>query len=488
VVDTALPVMAIVLPALIGFAIFFSVERDRLSGILSLIASLLSFSLVVSMFPILMKGKFIQCCSIYLDMEFFPHFRVDWLSNFFALITSFLWVISILYAMKYMELKSQGSKARFFGFFTLSAASAVAVTMAGNILTLFVFYELLTVFTYPLVAHTETPEALGAAKKYLIYLMAGDSLLLFSVLFTITLGGTQTFAKIGMIPSELGSGALLFLLGTYIVGFGIKAAIFPFSDWLPSVVVAPTPVTALLHAVAVVNAGVYGIMRVILNVFGVELIRNMGATGPLIWITGLTIIFGSIMALYQDDLKRRLAFSTVANISYPVLGTALLSSSALIGGLFHLAAHALLKISLFFCAGAIDVHLGKKRVSELSGIGYEMPFTMVCFTLGSLGLMGVPLTLGFVSKWYLWRGPLEANQPAAVVFLFLSSILCALYLLSVVYIAFFKRFNGEKKISRLHWLIAFPMSVGVVAGLFFGLFPEFLLSVIKPVATTYFGR
>lgn len=486
-VDTALPVIAIVLPAVIGFAIFFTGERNRLSVVLSLVASLLSFSLVVLMLSILKKGKFIQCCSIYRDMEFFPYFRVDWLSNFFALITSFLWIISILYAMKYMEMKSQGSRARFFGFFTLSATSAIGVAIAGNMMTLFVFYELLTVFTYPLVAHTETIEALRAAKKYLIYLMAGESLLLFSVLFTINFGEAQTFAKIGMMPSELGSRMLLFLLGTYIVGFGIKAAILPFSDWLPSVTVAPTPVTALLHAVAVVNVGVYGIMRVILNVFGVELVRNMGAMSPLVWIAGLTIIFGSIMALYQDDLKRRLAFSTVAHISYPVLGTALLNPSALIGGLFHLAAHAFLKISLFFCAGAIDAHLGKKRISEFSGIGHKMPFTMVCFTLGSLGLMGVPLTLGFVSKWYLWRGPLEANQPAAVVFLFLGSILCALYLLSVVYVAFFKRFNGEKKISRSHWLIAFPISVGVVAGLLFGLFPEFLLSVIKPVAATYFG-
>ncbi len=483
-----IPITAVALPFLIGIAIFFTGKNKKLMGFLSSIAALLSLALVSALYSMLVRGNMDVCCPICFGAGFTFCFRVDWLGLFFAGITSLLWVASIPYSIKYMEMKFPDSRARFFGFFTLSAATAIGVTMAGNMLTLFALYELLTIFTYPLVVHAETPAALKAGKKYLVYLLIGEMFLLFAVLSTPEFAGPRAFAKIGLISSEIGSKMLLVLFCSYIVGFGIKAAIFPFSNWLPTVSIAPTPVTGLLHAVAVVNVGVYGIMRVILNVFGIELVRSMGVGVLLVFISGATIIYGSLMALRQDDLKRRLAFSTVDYISYPILGLALLSPTALVGGLLLLVTHAFLKLSLFFCAGAIDIQTGKTKVSELSGIGRRLPFVSTCFAIGSLGLIGMPLTLGFVGKWYLWQGPMETGQPSAMGVLIAGAILCAFYLLYVVYVLFFKQSNVDFVCDlQLNWTMLFPIGAGVLMGLVFGIFPKGLLLLVNNVTMCYFG-
>lgn len=483
-----LPVAAVVLPAAVGFAIFFTGRNKKLREFLSLTAALLGLFLVATLYFLLMQGNTDMCFPICLGQDFTLCFRADWLGMFFAGITSFLWLVSIPYSLKYMEIKSSDSEARFFGFLALSAVAAIGVTMAGNMLTLFIFYELLTVSTYPLVIHAETPVAVRAAKKYLTYLLIGEMLILFAVLSTPGFGEPRAFSKIGVMFPGIGSKMLLFIFFSYIVGFGIKAAIFPFSNWLPTVSVAPTPVTGLLHAVAVVNVGVYGIMRVILNVFGVELTRSMGVGVVLIFISGATIVYGSLMALSQDNLKKRLAFSTVDYVSYSILGVSLLNPAAFAGALLLLVNHAFLKLALFFCAGAVDIQTGKTEVSELSGVGCKMPFTSTCFAIGSLGLIGVPLTLGFVGKWYLWRGPLETNQLGVISVLIAGAILCAFYLLYVVYILFF----GQPEISlncdgKLSWLIRLPIGIGVAGGVVFGVFPKLLILLINPIISCYFG-
>ncbi|HDP70669.1 MAG TPA: monovalent cation/H+ antiporter subunit D family protein [Actinobacteria bacterium] len=484
---SVLPIVAVFLPGAIGVAILFAGENKKLREFLSILASVCSFLMVLAMYFILSKGEVIECNFADFGFNLFLCLRTDWLGLFFAMLTACLWLVSIPYALKYMEKKFFNSGARFFGFFTLSASFAVGVTLAGNMLTLFIFYGLLTFSTYPLVIHSETSTAIRAAKNYLIYLMAGESVLLFAVLATIGFGSSQSFARVGVMFG-VEPRILLFVFMMYVVGFGVKAAVFPFSNWLPMVSVAPTPVTGLLHAVAVVNMGVYGIMRVILNVFSLKLVQSMGIGFLLIIISSITIIYGSLMALRQDDFKRRLAFSTVAYVSYPILGMALLNPSAFIGGLFLLVTHAFLKLALFFCAGAIDVQTGKNKISELSGVGQKLQVVGTLFTIGSLGLIGTPLTPGFVGKWYLWRAPLETNQPGIIGVLIIGSVLCALYLLYVVYTLFFKRLDDNLVFGdKLSYWISFPIGAGVFGGLVFGIFPKILLSIINPMVIYYFG-
>ncbi|MDO8886894.1 proton-conducting transporter membrane subunit [Candidatus Oleimmundimicrobium sp.] len=484
-----LPVAVVVLPALAGLIIFFTGNNRKLRESLSLIAAILSFLLVVALyFALGQGGKGSICCPLCLGYGFTFCLRADWLGLFFAGTTSLLWLVSVPYFIRYMEIKFPGNENRFFGFLTLSVAAAIGVAMAGNMLTLFALYELLTIFTYPLVAHTETPVVLKAAKKYLVYLLVGEMLLLFAVLSTPAFEQLDAFSKIGTMSSGIGLKMLFLIFCCYIVGFGIKAAVFPLGDWLPSVSVAPTPVTALLHAVAVVNVGLFGIMRVILNVFGLKLTRSIRGGTLLVFISCATIIYGSLQALNQNNLKKRLAFSTVEHLSYSILGVSLLNPTAFIGGLVFLISHAFLKLSLFLCAGIIDIKTGKTKVSELSGVGRKLPFISTCFAICSFGLIGMPLTLGFVGKWYLWRGPMETGQLSVMAVLIAGSVLCAFYLLYVVYMLFFKQADVDLVCDlQLNWPVYLPIGVGIFGNLFFGIFPKPLFLLIKPIITCYFG-
>jgi len=334
------------------------------------------------------------------------------------------------------ELKEH-SQTRYFCFFALALSATVGVAFSANLLTLYLFYEMLSLATYPLVTHHQDKEARSSGRKYLLYILGTSiGLVLPAMIICYYLTGTLEFSRQGFLAGSGSKTLMAVLVVMFLFGFA-KGAVMPLHSWLPAAMVAPTPVSALLHAVAVVKVGVFSIVRVLTGVFGIELLSSLHFGTLIGYIAAITIIVGSLIALSQNELKRRLAFSTISQLSYIVLGTALLSPKGLIGSMTHIAMHAFGKITLFFCAGAIFVATGKKQISELTGIGKKMPVTMIAFFVGSLSVIGLPPTGGFFSKWYLVLGTLEAHQwPILIVFLF-SSLLNAAYFLPIVYKAFF---------------------------------------------------
>ena len=407
----------------------------------SLSAAAVKFGVVVSMLPGTLRGN----VYVYQLVDFTEGigiaFRADALGTFFSLISSTLWIFTTIYAIGYMQ--GDDNRVRFFGFFALCVSTTVGIAYAANMLTLFLFYEMLTICTYPLVIHAQTPEAFKAGRKYLAYTLTGGACVLVATVITYNAAGTVALDRPGILNAEMGTPTLLAIFALFMIGFGVKAAIMPLHGWLPSAMVAPAPVSALLHAVAVVKAGAFGILRVIYNIFGVTLLRDLGFTVPLAWLAAFTIIAGSVMALLQTNLKRRLAYSTISQLSYIVLGASLLTPYAATAAIVHIANQAFPKITMFFVAGAIQKRTGKTRVDELAGIGYQMPWTMGAFTVAALSFVALPLFAGFITKWYLSLGALQAGSWWFVVLLLASSLLNAAYWLPIVYAAFFKAPSGE---------------------------------------------
>ncbi len=367
-------------------------------------------------------------------------FRVDQLGLFFGLAVATLWLLAAVYSLGYM--KGEHALTRYYGFMLLCLAWTLGVAFAGNLLTLFIFYELFSISTYPLIAHEETPEAIAAAKKYIIYILIGGTFVLFGIVLTFYLAGSQTLRQTGILPWTDPT-TLRTLFWIFVLGFGVKAAIMPLHGWVPDAhPAAPAPISALLSGV-MVAAGTFGLTRVVLNVFGAQLIRHLGVATPFALVVSFTIIVASLMALDQDDLKRRLAYSTIGQMGYIMLGLILLTPQSALGGLLHLANHAFMKGALFFCAGVIIKKTGKRRVSEMAGIARRLPITMVCFSIAALAMIGTPPLSGFISKWFLGVGALQAGQPLYIVVLLLSSLLGAAYFLPVVYTAFFREPEGE---------------------------------------------
>jgi multicomponent Na+:H+ antiporter subunit D len=436
------PVLAPTLSLVCAGLIFLTGKRAFWRRFWSLGAAVAKLGVVMSMLPGTINGT----VYVFKLMDFTPGiglgFRVDALGMFFAVVSSTLWIFTTIYAIGYME--PEHSKVRFFGFFALCVSTTVGIAFAENLLTLFLFYESLTIVTYPLVIHEETPEAFKAGRKYLTYTLIGGAFVLIGTVLTYQTAGTLTLSKPGILSLANGTQVLTVLFVTLIAGFGVKAAIMPLHGWLPSAMVAPTPVSALLHAVAVVKAGAFGILRVIYNVFGVELLRQMNLTTWLAWLAAFTILAGSFIALFQDNFKRRLAYSTISQLSYIVLGAALLTPFAATAAIAHIANQAFAKITMFFCAGAIQRKTGKTSIHELAGIGYRMPFTMGAFTVAALSFVGVPLFAGFVTKWYLSLGALEAGDWWFVIVMIASALLNAAYFLPIVYLAFFKAPPGTE--------------------------------------------
>ena len=402
----------------------------------SLGAATLKLIVVLSMLPGSLRGT----VYVWNLVDFTPGiglaFRADALGMFFALVTSTLWVFTTVYAIRYM--RGEEHPIRFFGFFALCVSTTVGIAFAANLITLFLFYEMLTICTYPLVIHDETPDALKAGRKYLTYTLIGGALVLIGTILTYNTAGTLTLGQPGILDAGMGTRNLGLIFVMLVTGFGVKAAIMPLHGWLPTAMIAPTPVSALLHAVAVVKAGAFGILRTVYCVFGVTLLREIGFANVLAWVAAFTIIAASLVALFQDNLKKRLAFSTVSQMSYIVLGAALLTPYAATAAIVHIANQAFAKITMFFVAGAIQRKTGKTNVHELAGIGYRMPWTMGAFTVASLSFIGVPLFAGFVTKWYLSLGALQADAWWFVLVMFTSSLLNAAYWLPIVYLAFFK--------------------------------------------------
>jgi multicomponent Na+:H+ antiporter subunit D len=348
----------------------------------------------------------------------------------------------------------------------------MGIAFAANLLTFLIFYEVLTISTYPLVIHKESAAAISAGRKYLAFLLTAGVALLLAVGLTQMMAGTLDFSAGGVLSPAIGQAGLLGLFVLFLVGVGAKAGLIPLHSWLPTAMIAPTPVSALLHAVAVVKAGVFGFARVVGFVFGPELAADIGATTLAAIAAATTIVIASLLALAQDNLKRRLAYSTISHLSYIILGTVLLAPAGWFGGLFHITTHAAMKITLFFCAGAIYVKTGRENVSDLDGIGRQMPLTMAAFTVGSLGLAGMPPVGGFLSKWFLAQGAVETGQPILLAVLLLSGLLNAGYLFPIVVRAFFKSSNDFTKFDEASPLMLIPLFSTAVLALLLGFYPD----------------
>ena len=355
----------------------------------------------------------------------------------FGLIASFLWIITTLYAIGYMRGHHEKNQTRFYVFFAYAIASVMGVAFAGNLFTLFIFYEVLSLSTFPLVTHAGTEAAKRAGRIYLGILFSTSIVFqLLAIIWTYAIAGTLDFAQGGILSGRAAAGVVPILLGLFVFGIG-KAAVMPFHRWLPAAMVAPTPVSALLHAVAVVKAGVFSILKITVYIFGIDFITQVGASVWLMWVAAATIILGSLVAFTKDNLKARLAYSTVSQLSYIVLGAMLANASGIIGGGMHIAMHAFGKITLFFCAGAIMVAAHKTEISQLKGLGRTMPVTFFAFFIGTLSIVGLPPAGGSWSKWFLGMGSLEAGQVGLVAVLMVSSLLSLAYLMEIPLKGFF---------------------------------------------------
>jgi multicomponent Na+:H+ antiporter subunit D len=457
------PAISLVCAALV----FASADNTFWRRFFSIAAALAKLVIVMSMLPGSLRGVVYTFNLVEFTEGVGLAFRADALGMFFSVVSSTLWLVTTIYAIGYME--REPNRRRFFGFFALCVSTTVGVAFAENLLTMFLFYESLTICTYPLVIHDETPEAMKAGRKYLIYTLTGGAFVLLGSIVTYQLAGTMTLSQPGILPLAAGRTTLTMLFVALIAGFGVKAAIMPLHGWLPSAMVAPTPVSALLHAVAVVKVGAFGILRTIYNIFGVALLRELGVCTWLAGLAAFTILAASVVAIFQDNLKRRLAFSTISQLSYIVLGASLLTPLAATAAIVHIANQAFAKITMFFVAGSIQRTTGKTTVHELAGIGFRMPYTMAAFTVAALSFIGVPLLAGFVTKWYLSLGALEAGEWWYALVMLASALLNAAYWLPVVYTAFFKTEpTAEVEVHEAHWTMLGPTLVCAVFVIFLG--------------------
>jgi len=433
------PLAAVLLPAIGVLAIVASRRTPNVREGVTILTALATFGIVASLVPATLSGTthVTRLGTLVPGIEL--TLRADPLGMIFALVASLLWLVTSFYSIGYMRGLDEHSQTRYFAAFAGSVGAALGVSFASNLVSLYVFYELLTVATYPLVAHDESETARQAGRKYLTYTFGGGVAVLAGTVLVFWTTGTVAFtpggiAALASADPVIARAAFALLAG----GFGVKAALIPVHSWLPDAMVAPTPVSGLLHAVAVVKSGVFGVARVVLDVFGPETVSDLGVGLPLAAVAALTILVASVIALRQDNLKRRLAYSTISQLSYIVLGLGILSPASLVGGLLHIPAHAFMKLTLFFCAGAIHVETHTDDISEMAGIGRRMPVTMAAFAVASLGMAGLPLVAGFVSKWYLLIGSIDAGTAVFAGVLFVSGLLNIGYFWPIVYQAFFQ--------------------------------------------------
>lgn len=405
--------------------------------------------------------------------------HADALAMLFISLSAVLWLLTTIYAIGYLE--GQAHQARFFGFFSLCVAATMGIATAGNLFTFFIFYELLTLSTWPLVVHKGTSTAMRGGAVYLRYTLGAGILLLPGIIGFYLLTGLQAFQAGGVVGVVSDGDALLLTVVFWMMalGIGVKAAMVPLHGWLPTAMVAPAPVSALLHAVAVVKAGAFGIVRLIHDLYGVEVVAELGVGLPLALLASLTILYGSWRALTQDEIKLRLAFSTVSQVSYITLGVAIAGPLASVGGLVHLVHQGLMKITLFFCAGSVAETLGVHKIQDLDGVGRRMPLTMAAFTLGAFGMIGAPPLAGFISKWHLGIGMVEAGVPAFIGVLVASTLLNAAYFLPVLHRIWFRAppqqwpsehdFGKGETHSWLLWPTLITAALALAAGLLAGM-------------------
>jgi multicomponent Na+:H+ antiporter subunit D len=483
--DTAL-VIALALPVLGALLIAATGKWPNLREAVTLSTAALLFLVVLSIYssleagaqPAITVAKTLPGLSIALAVE--P------LGMIFALVASFLWIVTSLYAIGYMRGHGELHQTRFYICFAIAIASTMGIALAANMFTLFIFYEVLTLSTYPLVTHSGTPEARRAGRVYLGLLLGTSiGLQLVAVVWTWSLTGTLDFTRGGILRDQASPAIISVLFALYVFGIG-KAAIMPFHRWLPAAMVAPTPVSALLHAVAVVKAGVFTILKVTIYIFGIDLLAEIGASRWIAYVAGATIVIASLVAMRKDNLKARLAYSTVSQLSYVVLGAMLVNVWGIIGAGMHIAMHAFGKITLFFCAGAILVAAHKTEVSQMRGLGRRMPITMFAFLIGALSIIGVPPLGGTWSKWYLVLGTLETGDAVLLGVLLLSTLLNIAYLMPIPVRAFFAKADADEhgadggvREAPLPCVIALVITAAGTLALFFN--PEPLYALMSQV-------
>ncbi|MEL0326547.1 MAG: proton-conducting transporter membrane subunit [Burkholderiaceae bacterium] len=415
-------------------------------------------SLVVVFFNFSLVLSFVEGNSFNFELiEVFPNvglsFHIEPIGLVFSSIASLLWFVNSIYSIGYLRGNSEQNQTRFYAYVSLSIFAVMGIAFASNLFTFFLFYELLTFLTYPLVTHNGSSNAKQGGKIYLgILLFTSICFLLLAICITYSFADTLDFTRGGILPTDLSNTEITILLLIFCFGVG-KAALFPFHSWLPAAMVAPTPVSALLHAVAVVKAGVFGIIKIIVYIFGIDYLQGISAISILTVLAGFTIIFASYKAMKSTNLKQRLAFSTVSQLSYITMAASLATPLAVAAAIFHLLSHAFGKITLFFAAGSIYTSLHKSDIKEMRGIFYQMPITMICFSLGAFSMIGLPPTVGLLSKWFIITGAVGAQDFFVLSILILSTILNASYFLPIIYDAFLRKplgyeMYGEKKESK----------------------------------------
>jgi multicomponent Na+:H+ antiporter subunit D len=457
-------------PALVIF--FLEETQQKIRVVINMAGALAKLGLVAVMLEGVARGALYE-----FRLPLLPGLdlllRIDALALLFLTLSAFLWLLTTVYAISYLG--DGPHLSRFFGFFSLCVAATTGIALSGTLITFFIFYEMLTLATWPLVVHRGDPDSIAAGRRYLVYTLSGSAALLLGMVWLESQTGPIEFMVRAPVP-ELDRATLQIIFCLLIGGLGVKAALVPLHGWLPAAMVAPAPVSALLHAVAVVKAGAFGIVRIIYDVYGTALVSELRLGVPLAALASVTILYGSLRAIQQSDIKRRLAFSTVSQVSYIVLGASIFGPAATIGGLVHLVHQGLMKITLFFCAGAFAERLHVHRVEEMHGVGRAMPWTAAAFSIGALGMIGVPPIAGFVSKWYLGVGGVQAGEPWVILVLVGSSLLNATYFLPLVYRLWFSPPTKEhpRFCERPAGLIApsvvtalSSLAVGALAGLAF---------------------
>lgn len=469
---TLRPLLAVLVSLLAAILIVVFGRRPNLRESCTLIAAVSKFAIVFSLLADVNTGHYPQITLFEVAPGVAFALGVDPLGLSFALSASFLWILTSIYSIGYMRTLAESHQTRYFASFAVCLSATIGLAFAANLLTFLIFYEVLTIATYPLVVHKGSAEALRAGRKYLAYLLSAGGALLLAVAWTHSLAPSLDFKAGGMLPASIAPTPLVLLFFLFVLGVGVKAGLMPLHGWLPSAMVAPTPVSALLHAVAVVKAGVFGFARVVGFVFGGDLLREIGMDSVLAVMAGLTIVLASLLAMAQNNLKRRLAYSTVGHLSYIILGIALFAPQAWLGGLFHIITHAAMKITLFFCAGAIYARTHRENIDELDGIGRQMPLTMGAFTVASLGLVGLPPVGGFLSKWFLAQGAIETRQPILLAVLLLSGLLNAGYFFPIVIRAFFRSSKDFNQVDEAPLLMLIPLLFTAAFALLLGIYPD----------------
>ncbi len=514
IVESIRPLLAISCPFICAFLILLFRKRPNIRESCTMFASILQFLIIFSMAPIIVEGNVIECplFTIFTGLDFI--FKVDAFGLIFAITSSSLWILVSSYSIGYMRSLREHAQTRYYACFALAIFGAVGIAMSKNLITMYFFYEALTIATYPLVAHDGLPEwghkaeesdkareARFAGRKYLAYLLTSGWCFFVAIVLTFYLTGTTDFENGGILTVASASRVTLMLLFALFMLGSMKAAWMPFHSWLPTAMAAPTPVSALLHAVAVVKAGVFVVVRIVCYIYGVDLMSALGLGIILACLASFTMIVANLFAIGEDNLKRMLAYSTINQLSFIILGVALLSPMGITGAMIHIPFHGFMKITLFLCAGAIMVVTGKRNISEMAGIGRIMPVTMMAFTIAAFGMCGIPPISGFITKWYICLGSMQAGVVAFLFVAVISSLQDVVYYFRVIRTAFFGKpaetngGSGEEKTRNketehpVYLFMLIPLAITAIFSIMFCLFPHafYILDLAQMAVRDLFG-